>query len=505
MPGLKVGGAPPGVGPGHAGPGPGAGPGAAPAHAAPAAPATGAGTGNVAIGRSPFASLPELPVAPTMLESIGLGAGAGLDPLNQSNYKTQLAMNQFAEQDAQLKTDDALLQRLSPAIRANPLLVNSPAFMQHIVPILQRRGIEVPLGPDGKPDANKLAAMIATAPPMTQTGITAIEKSAQNLVTEITTGKKPPQAALPTMLSLRNQLLSAGQDTSLIDSYLNADHTGLADGLTHDYLGAKTESDLARWTAQDAHLGSEDQLNAIRAWSMKAHEDDAKAGLGLRRDSLALQARGLSDREQKMSFDMSQSSRRLAMRGDELGISMRNLQLRSLEFNANQNTRSYAIVNRIYGDASKKMDNANSELGRLDVQIDALLKSNPKGPESGQLGVQFNDLMNRKAELTKQIKGYQDDNGNWVPGYADQLGQIQANIEQFHANQYGSITGTHAVSIPFAAGQPVPGKSGYKFTGAAPGIDENGRTIRQIKGPDGKLYEYSGYQDAGGIPGAQGF
>jgi hypothetical protein len=421
-------------------------PAAAPRPAAPAPggppPAGSPPPGPGPVNGISWSEAPNVPVPAYPTWSLAPLAGeiAGL-PLQQA--QTQAAIQQAQTQTLQQQgaSDDATLTRLLPALRANPALGNSPQFLQHIKPILERRGLTMPLNPDGSVDAATLTKMIAPSPVMTSPEVDQMYNSITTKEKALGTGGYTPQLFLEDVKSARARLADSGQSTAPLDTYLNADGTQLSDSFVDNYVGQKTTEEISHLQSLGVHLTNEDAYR-------QAVEKEKKAEF---QQTLGYKYTALSAEEKKWANQAQVAQTRIGLSQQNLDARMQSLQLAQQKFGVEQTSQNLSVYRTLLNGASKQLTASNQELLHTQSLI-ANIAANPSSLARPEVKQQYDALVAKALALQQSISQQ-----------APMLEAQQAAAQQGVANIYSGITGS-------AASTPQP-------YGAAVATDKNGKQV----------------------------
>jgi hypothetical protein len=230
-------------------------------------------------------------------------------PIETADYTTALE----TAKEKTMQADDAILLRLAPALASNPALASSPALLREIGPMLQRRGLTVPTGPDGKVDATSLVSMLSpkkaatemtdafiqsvieqpmdsptnhvrkamlgnfsgydpellTVPQsLSQVAQTAVRKNYDTKYFQAVNGNMTPAEFISWMDSERGALVGSNIDPSVLESDPSV-MSGMGARVRADIerislLGGKYGADIAKANAEIATATTVQELNRIR-------------------------------------------------------------------------------------------------------------------------------------------------------------------------------------------------------------------------------------------------
>lgn len=381
---------------------------------------------------------------------------------------------------------DQILQRLAQT----PGIEKSPMGLKMLTERLKTLGMDVPKDETGAVDMTALKAMItppvkpwaemdakekndfwaqnpkdrtvpAGAPadaatraavvPLTQAGINALMTPVTKAESEFGLGKGNPKALEAAALSAYKAISARGGDTSVIDPYLNADHTKLNDEFLEQKAGELVQAQI-------------DNLHSLGIY---------------RTDEAALKAQMLSEKKREwntesanvkaqVSFKERQQQQQASQFAQKMSMEERNLSARyaSIGNSANANTlRAGALGMNMYENMLKDTDRdqsvAQTTLNRTQSLITSMLNANPNLDLTNPVYV---GLTTQAASLQKAI--------------TEGAPQLQAAREAARggiANIYSQITGQPA--------QPAGGATNVNVNLTIPGGAPGQRFGSQASAP----------------------
>lgn len=480
----------------------------------------------MSFGAPPGSAL-QYPVTKPALTQAAEAAAAA--PQDVADKQAKLAESQTAKLESDLKgqqANDAILSRLA----AVPGIEKSPYGQKALTERLKTLGVEVPKNELGQIDMKAIQAMITppmkpweqwtpaeknavagedpklrslppdapeaarTMPanvPITEKGIEALMKPVQTAEAAIGKGTGNMQGLQAAAISAYKTLSSRGADTSVVDSYLNPEHTALSDDFKTQQAGQLVDAQIDKMHKLGIYQADENKWREQQIAEKKREFDNLGA-----------------NQKARLSVEESRMNQQASLAAQRLTLARENLQARWTSVsNAKQNTglRATALGANIYEglarNALTEMGNAQTKLTQTTNVINTM-SQNPKMRNSPL----FKNLVDQASDLQDFIQ----QNG---PALQAQAVAGQAGL----SNVYSSITGNQAQPMPqqipplrivvssdpnrvpapppgqafgsqaqqYAKGAPVPDAQGYKFTGA-----KNADGTYDAVGPDGKIRKW---------------
>jgi hypothetical protein len=346
--------------------------------------------------------------------------------------------------------------------------------------------------PDDAPDSLRNSE---AQTPITEKGQEALMKPVQAAETAIGKGTGNLQALQVAALSAYKTLKAKGGDTSVVDPYLNADHTALSDEFKNQAAGQLVDAQmnnlhsLGIFRTNETDLRQKSIDEKRREWGTESANVKAQqttAGMRLQQQAAQFSS-NLSIKQQNLTARLSSitnSANANTLRAGTLGMNMFENQVK---------------------DAEKVQQDAENDLNKVRTNINSYLNT-PNADVSNPIYI----------GLAQQATGLNDAiNGNAAKGITGSKTVLQAARQSANigiANIYSGITGQTAsptnvnvnVTTPGAApgtkygsnsgnsqykkGSAVPDAPGYTFNGVT---RPNGDL--EAVGPDGKIRPWNSH------------
>ncbi len=451
-------------------------------------------------------------VAPPAVQAAQAAAAA---PQANADAAQKLAEAQAGKQTAQAQgvqadlakqqAGDQILQRLAQT----PGIEKSPMGLKMLTERFKTLGMELPKDETGAVDMKAVQAMItppikpwsqwtpaeknavagedpklrslpADAPdaartmpanvPITEKGVDALMKPVQLAEAEIGKGRGNMQALQAAALSTYKALQSRGADTSVIDPYLNADHTALSDDFKGQAAGQLVDAQIGNlhslgiFRADEASLKDKALAEKKREWgtaSANVKAQQTTAGLRLQQQasqfsqSLSIKNQNLSARLQSISNSANANS----LRAGTLGMNMFENQVK---------------------DAEKVQQDAENNLGKVQANINSYLNT----PNADITNPIYTALAQQASDLNDTING---NAAKQITGSKAVLQAARASANSGIASIYSGITGQTAAPVTVNVTTPgaAPGTTYGSNTGGGQPMESKSKSGKPIVSTDG--------------------
>jgi hypothetical protein len=415
----------------------------------------------------------------------------------------------IAENAAKKMTADSAIQTQAYAnlyrVASMPNIANVPGGIKMLQEAADKAGIPIPKTINGLPDTESLKKLSAVpakpwaqwtpaekqaskalkpeerslpddAPataksdpvevPVTQAGITALMKPVADAEKLIGQGKGNLQALQGAALSAYRSLKARGADTSVVDPYLNDNHTAINPEYVNQQVGAYVKSQMDKERALGIHYANEDKVAQEKVAQTKYQWEHPSAN-------------------QRMQLDIAE--RRIQNQAQQAGVrtqlAIGNLNARVQSLHDAEARGNVQMAGAIATQATQALGGMQSRLTQT-TNVISTMSQNPKlrnSPEYKNLVDQASDLQaaitnngptfqanadmarNQQAQTYAQIRGGQ-------PNVTIQQAPINVNVTSPGAPQFqtygggfqipkGAQTGTIHTSKGDVKGYTIDGKT----------------------------------------------
>lgn len=476
----------------------------------------------MSFGAPPGSAL-QYPVTKPALTQASEAAAAA--PQDVADKQEKMAESQAGKLEADLKgqqANDAILSRLA----AVPGIEKSPYGQKALTERLKTLGVEVPKNELGQIDMKAIQAMITppmkpwaqwtpaeknavagedpklrslppdapeaarTMPanvPITEKGIEALMKPVQTAEAAIGKGTGNMQGLQAAAISAYKTLSSRGADTSVVDSYLNPEHTALSDDFKTQQAGQLVDAQIDKMHKLGIYQANENKWREQQIAEKEREWDNPSAN---QRIQITIQDRRLAQQA-------SLAQQRIMNAQTNIGLRMRTINDMEKNQAALAGPRKANVYEALTRGALTEMGNVQRELTSTSNVINQM-SQNPRMRNSPQ----YSALLQQASDLTDFINtngttlqeqalvgqsglanSYAQMTGNQAQPMPQALPVIRINVTGSQAPPLGQAFGSQAQQ--YAKGAPVPDAQGYKFTGA-----KNADGTYDAVGPDGKIRKW---------------
>lgn len=264
-------------------------------------------------------------------------------------------------------------------------------------------------------DAPEMARTKAANVPISEAGYKAIMAPVQRAEEMIGKGTGNFQGLQGAALSAYKTLVARGADTSPVEPYLNADHTGLSDEYKNQMAGTLVDAQIDKLHKLGIFQQDEIKLRQEMIDQKKYEWDHPSA---YQKGMLNVQDRRLAQQAQQTNARLSIMQQNLQARWTSIANARDNLALRSTAFGMNAYSRMIQVAG---GELSK----ARSQLTSTTAVINAMVQ-NPQMRKSPQF-----------QNLVDQANALQD----FITTNGATLDQEQQQATQGLAGMYSQVTG----------------------------------------------------------------
>lgn len=443
-------------------------------------------------------------VAPPSVQAAQAAAAA---PQANADAAQKLAEAQAGKQTAQAQgvqadlakqqAGDQILQRLAQT----PGIEKSPMGLKMLTERFKTLGMELPKDETGAVDMKAVQAMItppikpwsqwtpaeknavvsedpklrslpADAPesartmpanvPITEKGVEALMKPVTLAEAAIGKGVGNMQGLQAAALSAYKALASRGADTSVVDAYLNPEHTGLSDDYKQQQAGQLVDAQIENLHSLGIYRADEAALRGKSIDEKKREFDNLGA-----------------NQKAKLSLEQMKYQTQAAQFAQKMNMQQQNLTARyaSISNSANANTlRAGALGVNMYENQIKDAEKAQSDAERTLTSTANSINGYLNTANADLTNPTYLGLVKQAADLRKTI----DAN-------APQLQAAKEAARSGIANIYSGITGQPAAPVTVQVVTPgaAPGTTYGSGTGGGQPMESKSKSGKPIVSTDG--------------------